>query len=88
MDRFFIKKNYKHQVEEMFQKISKRSSKKIFLQMTEHWIRERRKREGVIFFIFMFIIIITTIINTLTRERREREGSKERLEADSRAVMV
>ena len=71
----------------MFQKISKRSSKKIFLQMTEHWIRERREREGVIFFIFMFIIIIT-IINTLIRERREREGSKERLEADSRAVMV
>ena len=71
-----------------FPKSSKKSSKKIFLQMTEHRIRERREREGIIFFIFMFIIIIITIINTLTRERREREGSKERLEADSRAVMV
>jgi len=27
-------------------------------------------------------------ISAISRERREREGSKERLEADSRAVMV
>jgi len=27
-------------------------------------------------------------ISAIARERREREGSKERLEADSRAVMV